>query len=261
MASSIALLHAASRLEGLLSKTGKRSNISDSTVAQISALFYYQASVLAKLESNKSFQNKFVKTVFKQINKDFSEYVDAQARTKPKSYHHVYEWKKTGSPNSRLFKLNLINSENLSFKLDYELLPSKSFVPGIRGRRKHKFVNKAFIMESGIPVKIAPKASKRLVFEVDGDVVFMPIGASVTVQNPGGKLVKQQFRSAYSRYFNSNLVSESFKKSGFTRLFQDGIAKALKAPASIKTIKYAFSPNTINLEANAALENSFGGVL
>ena len=59
--------------------------LKDSNVAQISAAIYYQAKVVSKLTTNKTFQSKFQKVIFDQIQKDFGEYVDSLARTKPKS--------------------------------------------------------------------------------------------------------------------------------------------------------------------------------
>ena len=41
------------------------------------------------------FDNERVK-----INKDFGEHIDAQARSKPKSLHHVYEWKRVGNKST-----------------------------------------------------------------------------------------------------------------------------------------------------------------
>lgn len=103
--------------------------IKDSNVAQISAFLYYQANVAAKLTSNKAFQRLFKTTIFNQIDKDFGLFIDSQARTKPKSLHHVYEWNKTGQTTGRLFKLNRMDSIGLSFKINYDLKLSKSSVP------------------------------------------------------------------------------------------------------------------------------------
>ena len=140
-------------------------------------------------------------------------------------------------------------------------MPSKSFVPTQRGKHRHVFKNKASVMEAGMPVKIAPRAAERIVFEIDGNVVFMPKGASVTVQRPGGSGVKNQFSLNYSRWFSSNLVSLSIKKSGFQNLFNQSLSKALKVPSEIKRVQYSFSPNSIRLQADAALTSSFGGAL
>ena len=106
------LVQAASGLERLM--VGNRNNalLKDSTVAQISAYMYYNAQVISKLTTNKAFQSKFSSVIFAQIDKDFGEYIDALARTRPKSLHHVYEWKRVGNKTARLFKLNLILPNN-----------------------------------------------------------------------------------------------------------------------------------------------------
>ena len=259
MASNVMLLNAASGLERLMYNKDPNPIIKDSNVAQISAILYYQANVLAKLEKSKKFKNQFRKIIFTQIEKDFGLYIDAQARSKPKSFHHVYEWKKSGNKNARLFKLTSMDSQGISFKIDFEFIPSKSLVPSSNSRRRHTFAMKASVMEAGMPLKIAPRHSERLVFEVDGNTVFMPKGASVTVQRPGGPSVKNQFKLQYSRWFSSDLVNQSIKRSGFQKVFSSEMLKALKIPTPIKTVKYAFSPNSIKTMADAALESSFGG--
>lgn len=242
--------------------TNKNNGIlQDSNVAQISAALYYQAHVLLKLESNTAFIDRFHKMVFDQLDKDFGLYVDSLARVKPKSLHHVYEWNKTGNPSSRLFMLRMIPTKTLSFKLDYELMPSKSYVPSSKSRKKYKFENKAFVMESGMPVVISPRSSKRLVFEMNGATVFMPEGASVVVRSPGGKAAKNQFKLAYARFFSSDMASNSIKRSGFTRLFGSAMVKALDIPSGIKKVQYSFSPNTIRSQADAALTQAFGGAM
>lgn len=259
MESNVALLHASSGLERLMYNHDKNALIQDSNVAQISAILYYQANVIAKLEKSKRFKNAFKKIIFDQINKDFGEHIDAHARSKPKSLHHVYEWKRVGSKNARLFKLKSIDGEGISFKLTYTLEPSKSFVPGPKKQRRHVFVNKASVMEAGMPLKIAPRHSERLVFESNGEVVFMPKGASVTVQRPGGPSVKNQFSLYYSRFFSGQLVNNSIKRSGFQKIFNSELTKAMRVPAPIKKVQYSFSPNSIRSLADAAVQASFGG--
>lgn len=255
------LLQAASGLERLMYNKNPKGNIQDSNIAQISAALYYQANVVAKLSNSKKFKSAFKKMVFTQIDKDFGEYIDAQARTKPRSLHHVYEWKKSGNKNARLFKLTSIDSDGISFKINYEFKASTSMVPAPQNRRRHVFANKASVMEAGMPLKIAPRHSQRLVFESNGETVFMPKGASVTVQRPGGPGVKNQFTLQYSRFFSGELVNNSIKKSGFKNLFNAESMKAMRIPTSIKTIKYSFSPNTIRSMADAAVESAFGGVM
>ena len=255
------LLQAASGLERLMYNKNPKGNIQDSNIAQISAALYYQANVVAKLSNSKKFKSAFKKIIFTQIDKDFGEYIDSQARAKPRSLHHVYEWKKSGNKNARLFKLTFMDSEGISFKIDYQFKASTSMVPAPQGRRRHVFANKASVMEAGMPLKIAPRHSQRLVFESNGITVYMPKNASVTVQRPGGPGVKNQFKLQYSRFFSGELVNNSIKRSGFKNLFNSESMKALKIPASIKKIQYSFSPNTIRSMADAAVESSFGGVI
>jgi hypothetical protein len=127
------------------------------------------------------------------------------------------------------------------------------------GKRKHVFREKASIMEAGMPLKIAPRHSERLVFETNGYTVFMPKGASVTVLRPGGVSVKDEFKTQYGIFFKGQLVNQAIKKSGFQNIFNQSIAKALRVPVSIKKVRYSFSPNTIRTEADNALTASFGG--
>jgi len=257
------LLQAASGLERLAvgSNTRDKTIFKDSTVAQVSAYVYYEANVIAKLTTNRTFQNRFSKVIFDQINKDFPEYIDSQSRIKPKSFHHVYEWKKTGDAGSRLFRINKVSQNGLSFAINYEFLPSKVGVPTRMPGKKHVFRDKAFIMEKGEPLIISPRSSKRLVFSMDGVTVFMPEGASVTVRRPGGPSVKNSFDLQYSRFFSGQLVNGSIKKSGFQKMFNNSISKALQVPSNIKRVQYSFSPNYIRSQADSALTQAFGGSL
>jgi hypothetical protein len=237
--------------------------IKDSTVAQISAFLYYEAAVLSKLTSNAEFKHLFKSTIFNQIEKDFGQYIDAQARTKPKSLHHVYEWNKTGNPTARLFDLYLIDTGGLSFRIGRDFKLSKSAVPSKNPKQKRKYIfaNKATVMEEGMPVVIRPRSAERLVFELDGATVFMPKGSSVTVKRPGGRAATNQFALAYGRFFGGQLVNSSIKGSGFQRIFNAKIAKALDVPINIKKVQYSFSAGKIRMQADAALSSSFGGSL
>jgi hypothetical protein len=259
--SNVALLRAASGFERLMAGGSKNGPIQDSNVAQISAALYYQAHVIAKLTSNRAFKETFQKTIYNQIMEDFGSYIDAKARMNPKSLHHVYEWKRVGQKDYRLFNLTMIDGEGISFKIKYQLKESKSFVPSPKGKRKHVFANKASIMEAGMPLVISPRHSERLVFEMNGMTVFMPKGASVTVRKPGGAKARNQFYLAYSQFFKGNLVNESIKRSGFQQIFNAASAKALRIPSSIKKVQYSFSPNSVRSEADLAAATAFGGAM
>ena len=259
MDSSTALVMAASGLERLMVGS-KNEFLEESMVAQISAAVYYKSHVMAKLTTNSNFQSKFSSVIFNQIEQDFGNYIDAKARLAPLSFHHVYEWKKAGGSDKRLFKLKKLTQEGLSFKFTYEFELSKTMVPTSKGRHRHLFANKASVMESGMPIVIRPRSAERLVFEVNGYTVFMPKGAPVTVAKPGGTRVKDSFKIAYKHFFTGDLVNQSIKKSGFQRLFNSSISKALGLPADIKRITYSFSPNSVRSQADFALSAAFGGL-
>lgn len=257
MASEILAIRAASGLVNLMSNKPMSGAIKDSTVAQISAALFYKTNVMAKLASNSQFQTAFRNVIFDQIEVDFADYIDAKARTSPKSFHHVYEWSRIGDDQARLFKLKKLPADGLSLKVNYELIDSKSFVPYENSNNKHVFVKKAEIMEQGKTVVIAPRFSERLVFEVDGYTVFMPKGESVTVRKPGGVATKNSFFAAYRYFFTGQLVNMSIKKSGFQKLFNSSLSKALGVPAQVKSVKYKFSANELANEADVATSAAF----
>jgi hypothetical protein len=205
LASSQLLVQAASGLEKLMVGSGD-GILKDSTVAQISAAIYYQANVLSQVTTNNGFEALFAKTLFNQINKDFGLYIDAQARMKPKALHHVYEWDDTGNSTKRLFRLNKKMSNGLSFQIGYKFILSKTAPVKTRNQKRYVFKNKASIMEQGIPVTITPRTpGGRLVFEYMGEPMFMPKGASVTVQRPGGRAATHQFKLHYAKFFYRRL--------------------------------------------------------
>lgn len=258
MASNTVLMQAASGLVKLMSGGENSAGLKDSTVAQVSAALYYQANVLAELETSRAFQNQFRKTIFSQLEKDFGLYIDAKARTSPSSLHHVYEWNRAGDPAARLFKLTQKDITGLSFRVGTEFKNSRTAVPSNIGRTRHVFINKAAVMEEGKPLVIKPKNAERLVFEIRGSVVYMPKGQSVTIRSAGGGKTTSRYSIAYAQFFRGNLVKESIKKSGFQKLFGSSMAKAMRLPADIKTVKYSFSANTINMQSKVALEAAFG---
>ena len=89
----------------------------------------------------------------------------------------------------------------------------------------------------------------------------MPKGASVTVKRPGGKAATNQFALTYGRFFGGQLVNASIKSSGFQRIFNTRLAKALNVPVNIRKVQYSFSAGKIRLQADAAIRSSFGGSL
>ena len=122
------------------------------------------------------------------------QYVDASARVNPSLLHHVYEWDKAGSPDSRLFDVNYtITGNGLSFNSNFR--QSRTIKVGSRT----PFYDKARIMEDGIAVTIRPRKAKVLAFEDSGEQVFTK--GPVTVNNPGGN-TKGQFENVFNSFFN-----------------------------------------------------------
>ena len=71
MESNVALLQAASGLERLMVHNKNTGILKDSNVVQISAMLYYKASVISKLETNKNFIRKFHNMVFDSLRDEF----------------------------------------------------------------------------------------------------------------------------------------------------------------------------------------------
>lgn len=129
------------------------------------------------------------------------QYIDSNARVNPQLLHHVYEWDRTGSPESRLFDISYtIRGNGLSFNSSFRQSVS------VKQGSKVPFYNKAEIMEKGLPVTIVPK-QKVLVFEENGEEVFT--SKPVTVSNPGGPVqgeYEQVFDSFFTRYFRQSFL-------------------------------------------------------
>lgn len=259
MESKFLLVQAASGLERLMLGSSGNRVLKDSLVAQISAAIYYKSHAIIGLTESPKIKGAFKKIIFEQVQEDFGLFMDAQARSKPKTYHHVYEWKKAGNKESRLFKLNPLQSEDMSVRFSYSFKPSSSLVPSSNGNRRHVFAQKAAVMEEGRPLKISPRYAERLVFEVNaGYTVYMPKGESVVVKRPGGNSVKGAFQSAYKMFFSGNLVNLSIKKSGFQKIFTAAALRSLSLPSDIRKVKYTFSANAVR---SAAYASSNGLVL
>lgn len=144
-----------------------------------------------------------------KLNKELGEYVvnllgkyiDSLAKASPESLHHVYEWGQVGQESGRLFEFDMTASAT-SVEIFGVFLESSSVAP----TGTEPFVDKARIMESGISVTIAPKNAEALVFEDDGETVF--VSTSVTVDHPGGEAVVGSFSAAIESFFNTYVTKQ-----------------------------------------------------
>jgi hypothetical protein len=149
----------------------------------------------------------FLNSMGIEVIKVLNKYVDASARSNPKALHHIYEWYQTGSPNARLYDFDYtVSNLGLSFKSSFKqssTMANGSSVP---------FYNKARIMEEGVPVKISPKKSNVLAFQVDGETVFT--SQEVTVDNPGGTQVAGSFEKIVDEFFGIYFKQSFLRSSG-----------------------------------------------
>jgi hypothetical protein len=176
----------------------------------------YSEGFLSGVESGKKI---FLDGLGKKAIEALKLYIDSNARVQPDALHHVYEWERTGSPAARLFDIDYTVS-NLGLSLKSTFRQSTSIKSGSRV----PFYDKARIIENGIPVVIAPRTSKVLAFEENGETVFTK--GPVVVENPGGALAQGGFEKAFDSFFR-NYFSQAFLRSS-------GILDYLEKPAAYK---------------------------
>lgn len=154
---------------------------------------------------------------FKEFGKGtiaaLSQYIDTMARMDPQSLHHVYEWYRTGSPEARLFNLNSVQTSNgISITSNFKQSKTTS-------RQSNQiFIDKARVMENGMPITIIPKKDV-LVFEVNGETVFTK--KSVTVNNPGGPKVQKSYEKTFDSFFRNYFSQAFLKSSGLLNYLED----------------------------------------
>jgi len=149
-------------------------------------------------------KNLFMDSLGKQTIEILKNYIDSSARVNPAMLHHMYEWNQTGSPAARLFDIDYtVSGLGLSIKSTFRQSTT------VKEGSRVPFYNKAKIMENGTAVRIKPKNSSVLSFNVDGEQVFTK--KPVIVQNPGGN-VQGEFESTFDSFFN-NYFSQAFLRS------------------------------------------------
>jgi hypothetical protein len=152
------------------------------------------------------------------------QYIDSNARVNPEALHHVYEWYQTGNPSARLFDINFtVSNLGLSFVSNFKQSNT------IKNGSREPFYQKAKIMESGMSVKIKPKYSEVLKFEVDGEEVFTK--NPVTVDNPGGSQVAGSFERIFDLFFTQYFTQAFLRSSGLFDFFENPIVYKRDLPA------------------------------
>lgn len=167
-----------------------------------------------------------------QVSEVIYQYIDAIASVNPQALHHVYEWGQTGSASARLFDIDyVVSGGGLSLNATFSQSTS------VQAGSSVPFYNKAYIMENGIPVRIAPKNSSVLAFEENGEQVFTK--KPVVIAKPGGEAVagsfEKNFKSAVTIYLSQVIfdVTNVGISLSNARIFKDNLQKGIAGGRSV----------------------------
>ena len=169
-----------------------------------------------KALSSKAVLEELASAVFTLSGRAFIIAMNKEARAKPKAYHHLYEWGKTGYSEGRLYFLYkdsvaggklIINPGFIQSRSKVPIAP-ELLVPGKTGKTvasKYVFKDKAKIMENGTP--IIYRTRKNTPIPQGGVIRFVAAGTVIRNMNPGGKEVKGSFEKFYNVWFNTKVES------------------------------------------------------
>jgi hypothetical protein len=230
------------------------------SISRAAASIYYQAAAIDYLINSERTQSGVRQRIFGQINKDFGNYVDMQARSYTSRLHHVYEWKRPGDPASRLWKLNAKYGEGYNMSISYSFKQSRVAVPNDNSSlKKYVFHEKARIMEFRIPVTIKPRTARgRLAFRnSDNKLIVLPEGRSVNVKMPGGRNAFQGFARTHERFFKGPMLMESIDRSGVQKAMSRASKSVTKVPTTIssKIMFTSINPSSVRRMAKSKAES------
>lgn len=198
-----------------------RFSITSNAPQKISQTLYYELMVAHHTFTDKQME-KWTGAVWRDLEKYFGQYIDAQAASNPKRLHHVYEWGLVGAPNGRLWRLKRLSSKGGAFKIGYGFVQSRRMAPiaeslktpGPSGKYVKKsgvFKNKAFVMEMGIPVINKPKTGRYIAFQANNARGIAFSNRPVRIAYPGGVATKFAFARSFSGFFRSGLATKYLK--------------------------------------------------
>lgn len=228
-----------SSAEKIISRGRIKNGIVDDlgSISKIASSLYYQSAVLEYMIDSRRSQQNVKSRIFSQINKDFGSYTDMQARSNTSKLHHVYEWKRVGQAESRLWKLNKKDGTEYNMTIDYSFKRSRVAVPSDSGTKQYVFREKARIMEFRIPVTIRPRTlGGKLAFKnEESKLIVLPRDRSVLISRPGGANVFQGFARTYQRFFVGPMLGQSIEASGVTKAFNRAAKSSMKIPSYISS--------------------------
>lgn len=191
-------------------------------IKDLNSIVAYSTGFIEGIHNGKP---KFANNMGIGVIEMLKQYVDSSARANPEMLHHMYEWSQTGSPGARLFDLNyLVVGTGLSINASFRQSNS------IKLGSKTPFYDKARIIEYGIPVKITPQKAQALVFDANGETVF--VKGEVQVENPGGDKAVGGFEKVFNEFFNRFFTQAFLSVSGIKDylskpdLFHDNFSRA-----------------------------------
>lgn len=171
----------------------------------------YSIGFLNGVQSGKT---RFMNNVGLGVIETLKQYIDSSARVNPEMLHHMYEWNKVGSPDARLFDLDyVVNGAGLSVGASFRQSTS------IKEGSNVPFYDKARIMEYGVPVKIRPRQAQALVFDANGEEVF--VKKELSVDSPGGTDAEGGFEATFNEFFNRFFTQAFLDVSGIKKYLQE----------------------------------------
>lgn len=171
---------------------------------------------LGFVDGIKKGKSLFLSNLGKSTKEILQEFIDSNARSNPQMLHHVYEWYKTGSPDARLYDFSYtVSNAGLSFYSNFRQSTS------VKGGSSVPFYNKAGIIENGISVTIKPIKAKALVFEDNGQEVF--VRKPIKINNPGGAQAQGGFQKVVNLFFNKYFTQAFLRTSGLSEYLQNPV--------------------------------------
>jgi hypothetical protein len=166
------------------------------------------------LEGARAGKVELLKTVGEKTVEILNEYIDSNARVNEAALQHVYEWSRSGSPESRLFDLEYTTAGGgLTVRSSFRQSSS------VKAGSRTPFYDKARIMEEGVPVVIKPVAAKVLAFEDNGQEVFTR--GPVVVGTPGGRAAAGGFKETVDTFFRSYFSQAFLETSGVGEILRN----------------------------------------
>lgn len=202
---------------------------------KVLALSNYDSTVLTNLYQNPVNKQKINRGAAYVIKNYFDQYIDQRAKQDSRSYHHIYEFDKTGQAGSRLFKGVVSNAADAAL-ITYNFTTAQE--PNKNG---YAFPNKAEIMEEGRTITITPKRGKYLKYALE-DGRFVTSEKSI-VDNPGGPLVSGSFEKTFNQFMNTT-AKTVLDKFGFFKKIERAVIE--KRRLSIPRINAGMVTDAIN---------------